>query len=256
MKQINAVIRQHFLEGEKQMKQIVEGNISVKACILANKREVFELLVDERKHDKDTKFIIAKAHERGITVTKTTRAAIDKIASGSTHGGVVAYVADIQYASLADHLQDEFIALVEGIEDPFNFGYIIRSLYAAGCTCVLVQERNWMSSADVVTRSSAGASEYMDMVVFNEETIQACKDAGFKFVCGNRKDAISLYDMDFKADKILLGVGGEMRGLAKSTAALADVNVAIPYANDFRNSLNGSSATSVIAFEIFRQKQN
>ena len=40
---------------------IVEGNISVKACLLANRREVFEIWVDEKKTDKDTRYILAKA---------------------------------------------------------------------------------------------------------------------------------------------------------------------------------------------------
>ncbi|MGL5978206.1 MAG: TrmH family RNA methyltransferase [Erysipelotrichaceae bacterium] len=236
------------------MEHVFEGNIAVKAAIQAQRRTVLEVIVDEKKHDKDTKFIIGKAHELGLTVTKKTRAQIDAIAKGKTHGGVLARVEDISYVDAMDYANTDFIALVEGIEDPFNFGYICRSLYAAGCKMILVQERNWMESADVVAKSSAGASEYLPMAIYSEETLLALKAAGFQFVCGNRKDATDVFEADLSG-KILLGVGGEMRGLSKNVAALADLNVFIPYENDFRNSLNGASATSVLAFEIFRQKR-
>ena len=47
------------------MKHILEGNISVKAAILAQRRKVEQILVDEQKHDRDTRFIIAQAAKRG-----------------------------------------------------------------------------------------------------------------------------------------------------------------------------------------------
>lgn len=236
------------------MKHIVEGNIAVKACLLGNKRQVFELLVDEKKHDKDTNFIIAKAHEQGVIVRKGPREHVDALAEGTTHGGMVALVSDSIYDSFENYLDTDFIAYVEGIEDPYNFGYVCRSLYAAGCKLLLVQDRNWMNAVNVVTKSSAGASEYLPMAIIDEETIAKAKENGFTFACGNRKDAVSVYETNLNT-KVLLGIGGEMRGLSSKVAAQADVNIYIPYANDFRNSLNGASAVSVLAFEIFRQKQ-
>lgn len=234
------------------MIQLFEGKIAVKAALLGKHREVYELIVDETKHDKDTRFIIAKAHEAGVPITKLSRSKIDALAQGKTHGGILCKVGDYTYDTIANHLEEGFIALVDGIEDPYNFGYICRSLYAAGCTLLLVKERNWLSSGDVVVKASAGASEQLPIALLEEDTIDTLKQHGYRFVCGNRKEATNLFEADLKG-KILLGVGGEMRGLSATIANQADLNVFIPYGSNFRNSLNGSSATSVIAFEVYRQ---
>ena len=71
-------------------KFLVEGNISVKACILANRRDVYEVIVDEKKKDKDTYYILKQAELKNIPVIKTTREKIDELAEGKTHGGFIA----------------------------------------------------------------------------------------------------------------------------------------------------------------------
>lgn len=238
---------------------ILEGNISVKAAILANVREVFEVIVDENKNDKDTRFILAKAYEKNIPVKKISRDEIDKIADGKTHGGLIAVVGERQYQTL-DHClnhQQPFLAIIEGIEDPFNFGYICRTLYAAGCHGILVSTRNWSSAAKTVTKSSAGASEYLNIVQVEDfnETLNILHDKGITLYCAMREDAISCYEADYKQG-ICLAFGGEMRGLSKTILSHSDQNVFIPYQNDFKNALNGAAAVAVIAFECLRQRTN
>src|SRR4029434_1117094 len=58
-----------------------------------------------------------------------------------------------------------FIAMLDGIEDPFTFGSALRSLYAAGADGVVMRPRNWNSAATTVARSSAGASEVLPMAL-------------------------------------------------------------------------------------------
>lgn len=236
------------------MGHLIEGNISVKACLQAEKREVTKLIIDKQKHDKDTNYIKHLAISKNIPIEYLERNEIDEMASGQTHGGLLAIVEERQLDTLTAHLDDEFIAIVEGIEDPYNFGYICRSLYSAGVKLIMVPERNWTSVVDVVTKASAGASEYLNFAPLTIDNINICKEHGFVFYTGNRKDATSLYETTF-SKKVLLAVGGELRGLSKTIAKEADHNIYIPYANDFRNALNGASATAIIAFEIFRQKQ-
>lgn len=81
---------------------LLEGNISVKAALLAKVRTVCEVIVDEHKNDKDTRYILAKAYEAGVEVKKVSRDAIDDIAEGKTHGGLIARVSERRYQSLAD----------------------------------------------------------------------------------------------------------------------------------------------------------
>ncbi len=234
---------------------IFEGSISVKAVLLANKRPIEKIVIDQKKHDKDTAFIIAKANEKGICVEKADRPDIDAICAGSSHGGVILYGGERRNDALDLLLNSKFLCLLEGIEDPFNFGYCLRSLLAAGCEGVIVGARNWLDSASTVTKSSSGASEYLPIYVANDlaETIAKVKQS-HKILCATRKEAISVYQYTYD-HPILLAIGGERRGLSKIVLNNSDQNIYIPYADNFRNSLNASSAVSVIAFEIMRQQQ-
>lgn len=236
---------------------IIEGNISVKAAILANKRTIHALYVDEKKKDKDTGFILRQAAQRQIAIHRTPREVIDEMASGKTHGGLIALCGPRRYESLDQILQkkDVFLALAEGVEDPFNFGSILRTLYAAGCDGVLVGKRNWSSAAGVVGKSSAGASEYINLIEVEDMAacMQTLKNHQVKIICADRKDASSLYDYTFP-QRFLIAIGGEMRGLSKSVRDASDINLFIPYRSDFRNALGAASSAAIFGFEIVRQK--
>lgn len=237
---------------------ILEGNISVKAAILSPYREVHKVIVDIAKKDKDTNYILAKAHEQHIPVEKKTREEIDLLADGSTHGGLLALCGERQMQSLQDINVKEIslLALIDGVEDPFNFGYMLRSLYAAGCDGVIVSPRNWTTAASALAKASAGASEYIKLIVADDwkQTLDKVKKMDYQIVAGQRSDAVSLFEYEFP-NKTLIAIGGEMRGLSKHVLSYCDQNLFIPYANDFRNALNGSSATAIFAFEYVRQKK-
>mgnify|MGYP004575595985 FL=1 len=176
---------------------------------------------------------------------------------GSTHGGICAEVGARKYAEPEELFKSEnpFIVLLEGIEDPYNFGDIIRSVYAAGATGIIVPKRNWMSADAVVTRASAGASEFItaaaveDFVPFLKEA----KKRGISVVAADRKDAVDLYSADLSG-ALVLAVGGSYRGLSKPVFDEAETRIFIPYGNAFRNSLSAAGAAAAISFEILRQR--
>ena len=108
---------------------IIEGNVSVKAAVLGNKRSVERVIVDEKKHDKDTSWILHRCEEKNIPVVHRTREEIDALASGKTHGGLIAECGNRQYQDISACLNENpFLCVLEGVEDPFNLGYVIRTL--------------------------------------------------------------------------------------------------------------------------------
>lgn len=236
---------------------LLEGNISVKAALLSPYRNVKKIIVDKKKKSKDSGYIIFKAKEQGVPVESITREEIDKMASGKTHGGMLAEVEDRIYQNVYDIKNDDFVAFVEGIEDPFNFGYIIRSLYAAGCSCIITNERNWSNAATTVTKASAGASEYIKHITTSNvaNTLNELQTAGFEVVAAARDDhAIEMYDYDFNK-KVCICIGGEKRGLTKDVLELSNQHVYIPYNTDFKNALNAVAASTILSFEILRQRR-
>ncbi len=240
-----------------QTKHILEGSISVKAAILGGNRSVYELIVDHKKKDKDTSFIKHQAAARNIPVTLTNRETIDALCEGSTHGGIAAWVGERQYQPLEQLIESKtpFLVLLEGIEDPYNFAYALRSLCASGCNGIIVGERNWTTAASTIAKASAGASEYIPIHVSKDvaHTIQQLKEQKIKLLCCMREDAVAYYEQDL-TQGICIAIGGELRGLSKSVLELSDQNIYIPYGSTFRNALTASSATAVVAFETARQR--
>lgn len=235
---------------------ILEGNVSVKAAVMGGKRKVNRIIADRTKHDKDTMWILHRAEEKGIEIIRTDREEIDQAASGKTHGGLIAEAEERMYQSSEDVLKKKkpFFAIVEGVEDPFNLGYVIRSLYASGCDGLFVDRRNWLNAEPVILKSSAGAFEYLDIVMSDDmsEEVRKMKKAGIRTLAAMRKDALVYTEADLKRP-LMIAVGGEMRGLSSSVLKEIESNIYIPYANDFRAALNASAAVSVLSFEVMRQ---
>lgn len=235
----------------------VEGIISVKAVIEAKRREVYQILISQKKYSRNLRYVIRLAKAENIEVKFVNKAKLEKYTDNKNHGGILALISKRKYADFNDLLIKDkpFLAILEGIEDPFNFGYCLRSLYAAGCDGVIVTERDWSNASSTVIKSSAGASEFITMYKSDDlvETIKALKAHDLKLYAAYRKDSKSIYETEF-SDSLILAIGGEKRGLSKPIIDLADYYIHIPYANDFRNAINGSSATAIISFEIFRNR--
>jgi len=236
---------------------VLEGSISVKAALEAGRREIFEILEDGRKGDRNRNYILNLARKKQIPVRTVSGEEIASMAEGNSHGGILALTGDREYQTAEElfSAKEPFLALLEGIEDPYNFGGALRSLYAAGVTGVLVPERNWCSAAGIVTKASAGASEFLPVAAIKDwdGTLRLAKEREIRILCAERKNAISLYEGDLTGP-ILLVFGGEMRGISAKIMAHADQNLFLPYGSDFRNALSANSAAAVFAFEAFRQR--
>lgn len=250
---------QIYLEGMTSISALIGG---IRAGV--NGRRILEVFVDEQKtrtKAKELGFLRAVSSELGFSLTMTDAQAIDGMTNGTTHGGIVAACTERPIPRLEEVVEndapwskpDGFFAILEGIEDPYNFGYAIRSLYAAGADGIVLSPRNWMSAASVVARSSAGASELLPMAECESDAAAALlKARSYRVICAGIRDSVSLYEADMRRP-LLLVVGGEKRGISRGVLDMADQIVRIDYGREFRGSLPSASATSVLAFEVLRQ---
>ena len=182
---------------------------------------------------------------------------IDAISTGSTHGGILAECTERTIPPLAEAKlkPDGFYVMLEGIEDPYNFGYAIRSLYAAGVSGIVLTPRNWMQAAGVVCRSSAGTSELLPLYTAEpEDIVQTFRSGGYKIVCAGIRNSVSAWDADLKKP-LLLVVGGEKRGISRQMLNSADLIVRLDYGRDFQGSLSAASAASILGYEVLRQNR-
>ena len=244
---------------------VFEGMTSVRAVISAcengiSDRRIIRVLFDKDKKKSKAKelgWLISKSREMGYRIDFVPREEIDAIVTGSTHGGIIAECTDRTITPLneSEIRPDGFYAMLEGIEDPYNFGYALRSLYACGADGIILSPRNWMSAAGVVCRSSAGASELMP--VFECEPAIAAdimKNAGYKILCAGIRDSVSSFDCDMKKPVFLI-IGGEKRGISSALLEKADEIVRIDYGRAFGGSLSAASAASMLAYEVMRQNR-
>ncbi len=225
-----------------------------------NDRRVTAVFVDKTRMDKKARelgFLSHRAKELGFEITPVSPADLDNLTSGTTHGGIVAICSDRTIPALSESMdeikEDGFYVLLDGIEDPYNFGYTLRSLYAAGVDGVILPPRNWMGAAGLVARSSAGTSEKMPLFIADPaEVIPAFHEKGYRAVCAEIRDSVELYEADLHLP-LLLVIGGEKRGISRAVLATADANVRIGYRGNFRGSLSSAASAAVLAFEIARQ---
>jgi len=243
---------------------VLEGFLSVNAALNGQSRRIYELWIAEGKKEPKVRNLANRAKFEGISVRTVSAETLASKAEGRTHGGVLAFVGarrTVTPAELTASLPADrpaFLALLEGIEDPYNFGACVRSLYAAGAQGLLLPARNWMSAAGTVARASAGASELIPTAVYDDadEVRQAVKPLGITMLMAGRGEgSVSLYEADLTSP-LLLCIGGENRGLSRAVADACQTQVYIPYGSDFRNSLSAAGASAAFAFEILRQRLN
>ena len=242
---------------------ILEGMTSISALLNAgdeNDRKIEKVLIDRAKRKSKAPqigFLTAKSHELGFPVEFVDAEDIDRLAVGNTHGGILALCTarTIPTLTAKDIQPNCFYVYLEGIEDPYNFGYAIRSLYAAGVSGIILPPRNWMSAAGVVARASAGASESLPIFeAEGEDAVKLFREVGYSILCAGIRDSVSVFDEEFPYP-VLLVVGGEKRGISRTLLDAADRIVRIDYGRDFSGSLSAASAATVLAFEIYRQNR-
>jgi len=244
---------------------VFEGMTSLRAVLEAaeNKqsdRRILRVLYDrtrERAKEKELSYIRRMGERLHFPVLPVETAEIDALATGTSHGGILAECSERTIPALSEaHLPGRgFAVMLEGIEDPYNFGYALRTVYAAGADAVILTPRNWMSAAGVVCRASAGASELLPLYTANPaDAAGIARRAGYKVVCAGIRDSVSAFEADLRRPLLLI-VGGEKRGISRSVLELADTVVRLDYGREFRGSLSAASAASVLAYEVFRQNR-
>lgn len=239
---------------------IFEGMTSISAVINGKNRDIARVLISENVTEKKTReigFIKAKSMELGFDIEFVSDSVIDELTTGSTHGGIIAECSDRVIKDLSDLSvkDDGFYVMIDGIEDPYNFGYALRSIYAAGADAVVLTPRNWMSAAGVVCRSSAGASELLPLYVSDgKEAAKFFKERNVKVIAAGIRDSVSCYDADLSFPVFLI-VGGEKRGISNAVLAEADSVVRLDYGREFKGSLSAASAASILSYEILRQNR-
>lgn len=251
-----------------QHPNIFEGMTSISAILnkyeqnASEKRTIVRILFDQTKvksKARELAFLRRMSSKYNFIVSTVSSQEIDALVTGHTHGGIVAVCEPRTIPFLSEKVdeikEDGVYIMLDGIEDPYNFGYALRSIYAAGADGVILPHRNWMDVAGIVAKSSAGASELINMYISDPtEAVALFKEKDYLVVCSGIRNSVSMYDANLKKP-IFLIVGGEKRGVSSAVEQTADIIARIEYGRDFRGSLSAASAATVMMYEIYRQNR-
>lgn len=199
-----------------------------------------------------------EARAAGIAIRWSDAKTLDRLVPrGAVHNGAVAEVAAIELADLDAHLENErtqLIIVLDEVTDEGNVGAILRSGDALGADLVVVPERRGAALSPVVVRASAGAANWIPVAQVSNiaKSLEQMKSAGF-WVYGAASEGEAIDGVDF-AEKTAIVLGSEGKGLRPNVRKHCDVLVSIPMSGHV-DSLNVSAATSVLLWEIARQRR-
>ncbi|NOX77085.1 MAG: 23S rRNA (guanosine(2251)-2'-O)-methyltransferase RlmB [Gammaproteobacteria bacterium] len=237
------------------------GLHAVQAALERDPRNVAELWVDGKRHDKRMADILALAEQARVPVHHVDKSTLEKRAAQGRHQGVVARIhtprvyTEAELGTLLDRLDDPpFLLVLDGITDPHNLGACLRSADAAGVHAVIAPKDRAATLTATAMKVASGAAQTVPFVQVTNlaRCLRNLKERGIWLVGLDGYAEQTVYDTDLKGP---LGIvmGAEGQGLRRLSKEHCDFLVNIPMAGTVE-SLNVSVATGVCLFEALRQR--
>ncbi|MCC6865438.1 MAG: 23S rRNA (guanosine(2251)-2'-O)-methyltransferase RlmB [Ignavibacteria bacterium] len=176
--------------------------------------------------------------------------------------GIAAVVNDFEYSKTTEILKSinsktsSTLIILDEIQDPHNFGAIVRTAVSAGTNGIIISEKNSVKVNHTVIKTSSGATNYIKISKEPNiyKTIDILKENGFKIIGTALNASENLYEYTFP-EKCAVIFGSEGEGLRKNIRNLCNNLIKIPMSGKM-NSLNVSVSAGVILYEIFRQRNS
>jgi 23S rRNA (guanosine2251-2'-O)-methyltransferase len=207
--------------------------------------------------------LTALANERKIRLERVGTAELDRLAPN--HRGIALEVeqsglqADISLEEFLEGLGNDgeagnsLVAVLDEITDPHNYGAILRSCDQFGVDLVISRHRRTAKHAEVVTKTSAGASAWVRQAETANlpRAVQQLKEAGY-WVYGADMEGDIAYIRDLRGKTAII-LGGEGTGISRLLRESCDAMISIPSLGRI-DSLNVSVAAGVLFYEVMRQR--
>ena len=237
---------------------LICGINPVMEALSAGVRHFDRLLVVKGLRNQRVSEAIARASQLGIPLRFEPREALDRMAGGIPHQGLIAVVSAkpvVTMETLLDGARTPaLVVLLDGVEDPRNLGAILRTVDAAGADGVLLPDRHSAGLSESVSRSSAGGLEHVQVARIGNvsQAIDALKERGV-WVVGLDASGTERWDAVDYRRPIALVLGGEGRGIRRLVRERCDHLVSLPLFGHV-GSLNVSVAAGIALYEVIRQR--
>jgi 23S rRNA (guanosine2251-2'-O)-methyltransferase len=206
-------------------------------------KKIRRVFLSSNFHDKD---VMSRIQSNGIKYLVREQKELDRM---SLHNqGIVIEINDYDYKTI-DEVTGELVVMLDHIEDPHNFGAIIRTCEAAGIKSIIIPKDRSVVVNDTVMKTSAGTLDRVDIIQVTNlvNAINKLKDKGY-FIYGADMNGVNYKDASY-ADKNVLVIGNEGKGISKIVRDNLDEVISIPMKGSV-NSLNASVAAAILIYGI------
>jgi 23S rRNA (guanosine2251-2'-O)-methyltransferase len=205
--------------------------------------------------------LIREAQERRLQILFVDRLDVERLSPGVEHQGVVAIAEGRQGVELDElllHLdtltEPPLIVVIDSLQDPQNFGVLLRSAEGAGADGVIIPRHRQVGLTPAVSRTSAGASEHLLIadVANLRQALDALREKGIWVVGSDDSGDVEWDEVDYRGATAIV-IGGEGEGIRRLVLEGCDQVVRIPMQGKVA-SLNAAAAGTVLLFEALRQR--
>lgn len=249
------------------MTRIVYGMNPVRELVSARPNSVSVVYVAAGAATPQVKQLRDLCAQRRVIVEERERAELDALAGDTEarHQGVVAIAGEFQYLEIEQVLDDvidgvaaPLVVVLDSIQDPHNFGAIVRSAHVLGAHAVIVAKDRAAPVTPAVVKASAGATEHMPIARVTNlvRALEQLKEVDIWSVGAVAREGAAAAPAPWQLDltgKIALVVGAEGKGLRPLVEKTCDLHAQIPMAGKVA-SLNVSVATGILLAEVVRQR--
>ena len=220
--------------------------------VLNSDKKIERIFIQDNFKDDN---ILRLINKRGIEVRKLNKFEMDKKVSG-LHQGIILSIEDFKYSNIEDilELENPLLVILDHIEDPHNFGAIIRTCEAAGVDGIIIPNDRSVEVNGTVVKTSVGTTEKMRIIRVTNivKTMDMLKKNGF-WVVGTDMNGQDYSTIDYRG-KTAIVCGNEGKGMSRLVEENCDFIASIPMYGTV-NSLNASVATAVIVFEAVKTRR-
>ena len=234
--------------------QIYGKNVAIEK--LKSNDKIDKIYLSNKFNDKLILDLISKKNTK---IKYLDNKVLDKMCKG-LHQGIILEVEDVKTYTLEEALpsiKSEYplIVILDHLEDPHNFGAIIRSSEAFGVDAIIIPKDRNVKITSTVVKTSVGTVEKMKIIEVTNlnNTINKLKDYGY-WIVGTDMEGTSYTSIDYKT-KIALVIGNEGKGISRLVSENCDYLAKIPMKGTV-NSLNASVACGIFLSEINRSRGN
>ncbi len=242
------------------MSHIIYGIHPVEEALKSN-LPIQKIFLGTQKPSSNLQTIIEKASKKNIPIIFCQKESLERLSKGGVHQNIIAILQEISYAGTDEIISrwresgsKALLLILDGVQDPQNFGSIIRTSLGCGVDGILIPKDRAVGITPAVVKASAGAVAHLPIgrVVNIAKTIDYLKNEGIWVYGASGEAKDHLYELDLNINLAIV-IGGEGKGIRPLVKQRCDRLFSIPMKGPV-SSFNVSVSAGMILYEVMRQR--